>query len=152
MKKLGIDFVDVTTKPVVRRHINKLTLTTIGDVSWPEHVTIFTIPGRIAVQFNVPLIVWGDDTQHEYGGSAASTTKNILDRRWLEEIFGLLGFCVADLIGQAEITANDLVHYRHPSDKDLARVSVTGIFLGYYYPWDCYHKSMMAQGYGFDHG
>ena len=146
MKKLGVDFVEVTTKPVVRRHINKLTLTTIGDLSWPEHVTIFTIPGRMAVQFNVPLIVWGENPQHEYGGPAASTTKNSLDRRWVEEIGGLLGFCVADLIGQAEITANDLVHYRYTSNEDLARLSVTGIFLGYHYPCDCYQKAMMAQG------
>jgi N-acetyl sugar amidotransferase len=150
MKKLGVDFVEVTTNPVVRRRINKLTLTTIGDVSWPEHVTIFTIPVRMAVQFNVPLIVWGENPQHEYGGPAASTTKNILDRRWLEEFGGLLGFRVSDLIGQADITANDLVQYRYPSDEDLARVGVTGIFLGYYYPWDGYQNAMMAQGYGFE--
>ena len=150
MKKLGVDFVEVTTNPVVRRRINKLTLTTIGDVSWPEHVTIFTIPVRMAVQFNVPLIVWGENPQHEYGGPAASTTKNILDRRWLEEFGGLLGFRVSDLIGQAGITANDLVQYRYPSDEDLARVGVTGIFLGYYYPWDGYQNAMMAQGYGFE--
>ncbi len=150
MKKLGVDFVEVTTNPVVRRRINKLTLTTIGDVSWPEHVTIFTIPVRMAVQFNVPLIVWGENPQHEYGGPASSTTKNILDRRWLEEFGGLLGFRVSDLIGQAGITANDLVQYRYPSDEDLARVGVTGIFLGYYYPWDGYQNAMMAQGYGFE--
>lgn len=150
MKKLGVDFVEVTTNPVVRRRINKLTLTTIGDVSWPEHVTIFTIPVRMAVHFNVPLIVWGENPQHEYGGPASSTTKNILDRRWLEEFGGLLGFRVSDLIGQAGITANDLVQYRYPSDEDLARVGVTGIFLGYYYPWDGYQNAMMAQGYGFE--
>lgn len=150
MKKLGVDFVEVTTNPVVRRRINKLTLTTIGDVSWPEHVTIFTIPVRMAVQFNVPLIVWGENPQHEYGGPASSTTKNVLDRRWLEEFGGLLGFRVSDLIGQAGITASDLVQYRYPSDEDLARVGVTGIFLGYYYPWDGYRNAMVAQGYGFE--
>ncbi len=68
MKRLGVDFVEVTTNPVVRRKINKFTLSTIGDVSWPEHVTIFTVPVRIAVQFGVPLIVWGENPQHEYGG------------------------------------------------------------------------------------
>ncbi len=150
MKRLGVDFVEVTTNPVVRRKINKFTLSTIGDVSWPEHVTIFTVPVRIAVQFGVPLIVWGENPQHEYGGPASSTTKNILDRRWLEEFGGLLGFRVSDLIGQLDIQPRDLIQYTYPTDADLARVGVTGIFLGYYYPWDGYRNALMAQGYGFE--
>jgi N-acetyl sugar amidotransferase len=150
MKKLGVDFIEVTTNPVVRRKINNFTLSTIGDVSWPEHVTIFTIPVRIAMQFNVPLIVWGENPQHEYGGPAASTTKNVLDRRWLEEFGGLLGFRVSDLIGQLDIEARDLIQFTYPSDEELARVGVTGIFLGYYYPWDGYRNALVSQGYGFE--
>ena len=150
MKKLGADFVEVTTNPVVRRKINNLTLTTVGDVSWPEHVTIFTIPVRVAVQFKVPLIVWGENSQHEYGGPASSTTKNFLDRRWLEEFGGLLGLRVSDLIGQSGIMARDLIQYTYPSDEELAHVGVTGIFLGYYYPWDGYQNALISQGYGFE--
>ena len=150
MKSLGADFVEVTTNPVVRRKINNLTLTTVGDVSWPEHVTIFTIPVRVAVQFKVPLIVWGENSQHEYGGPASSTTKNFLDRRWLEEFGGLLGLRVSDLIGQSGIMARDLIQYTYPSDEELAHVGVTGIFLGYYYPWDGYQNALISQGYGFE--
>jgi N-acetyl sugar amidotransferase len=150
MKKLGVDFIEITTNPVVRRKINNFTLSTIGDVSWPEHVTIFTIPVRIAMQFNVPLIVWGENPQHEYGGPAASTTKNVLDRRWLEEFGGLLGFRVSDLIGQLDIEARDLIQFTYPSDEELSRVGVTGIFLGYYYPWDGYRNALVSQGYGFE--
>ena len=150
MKSLGADFVEVTTNPVVRRKINNLTLTTVGDVSWPEHVTIFTIPVRVAVQFKVPLIVWGENSQHEYGGPASSTTKNFLDRRWLEEFGGLLGLRVSDLIGQSGIMARDLIQYTYPSDEELAQAGVTGIFLGYYYPWDGYQNALISQGYGFE--
>ncbi len=150
MKNLGVDYVEVTTNPVVRRKINNLTLTTVGDVSWPEHVTVFTIPVRMAVQFKVPLIVWGENSQHEYGGPASSTTKNVLDRRWLEEFGGLLGLRVSDLVGQSGITARDLIQYTYPTDEELAQVGVTGIFLGYYYPWDGYQNALISQGYGFE--
>ena len=57
LKRLGVDYVEITTNPVVRRRINRLALTQVGDISWPEHVTIFTIPVRMAVQFGIPLIV-----------------------------------------------------------------------------------------------
>jgi N-acetyl sugar amidotransferase len=150
MKNLGVDYVEVTTNPVVRRKINNLTLTTVGDVSWPEHVTVFTIPVRMAVQFKVPLIVWGENSQHEYGGPASSTAKSVLDRRWLEEFGGLLGLRVSDLVGQSGITARDLIQYTYPTDEELAQVGVTGIFLGYYYPWDGYQNALISQGYGFE--
>jgi N-acetyl sugar amidotransferase len=150
MKNLGVDYVEITTNPVVRRKINNLTLTTVGDVSWPEHVKIFTIPVRAAVQFKVPLIVWGENPQHEYGGPASSIKKSVLDRRWLEEFGGLLGLRVSDLVGQSGITTRDLIQYTYPTDQELSQVGVTGIFLGYYYPWDGYQNALFSQGYGFE--
>ena len=32
----------------------------------------------------------------------------------------------------------------------MNRVEVSGLFLGYYLPWDGYHNSVIAQGYGFE--
>lgn len=150
LKKQGVDYVEVTSNPIVRRKINRLALTQVGDISWPEHVTIFTIPVRIAVQFNVPLIIWGENSQNEYGGPAAAAENNALTRRWLEEFGGLLGLRVSDLIGQEGIDRMNLIQYTYPSDDELGRVGVTGIFLGYYLPWDGYGNALYAQGHGFE--
>ena len=89
IKNLGIDYIEVSVNPKVRRRINKLALKQVGDISWPEHVTIFTIPVRLAVQLNVPLIVWGENSQHEYGGPAGAAQTDTLTRRWLEEFGGI---------------------------------------------------------------
>ncbi|MBN1994973.1 MAG: N-acetyl sugar amidotransferase [Anaerolineae bacterium] len=150
LKLQGVDYVEVTVNPVVRRNINRLALTQVGDISWPEHVTIFTIPVRIAVQFNIPLIVWGENSQNEYGGPAAAAENNVLTRRWLEEFGGLLGLRVSDLIGQAGIEARHLIQYTYPSDEELQRSGVTGIFLGYYLPWDGYGNALFSQAHGFE--
>ena len=79
LKSLGVDFVEYTTNQGVRRRINKLALCQVGDISWPEHVTIFTLPVRLAVQMGIKLIVWGENPQNEYGGPAAAATGNTLD-------------------------------------------------------------------------
>jgi N-acetyl sugar amidotransferase len=149
LKRLGVDYIEVTTNPVVRRKINYLALTQIGDISWPEHVTIFTIPVRIAVQMKIPLIVWGENSQNEYGGPAGAAENNTLTRRWLEEFGGLLGLRVSDLVRQNIVRQQDLVQYTYPTDDDLRKVGVTGIFLGYYVPWDGYHNALVAQAHGF---
>ena len=150
LKNLGVDYVEFSPNPVVRRKLNRIGLQQVGDISWPEHVGIFTIPVRAAVQFNVPLLVWGENSQNEYGGPAAAAENNVLDRRWLEEFGGLLGLRVSDLIGLEGITAKDLIPYTYPTDEELKRVGVTGLFLGYYLPWDGYANALIAQASGFE--
>lgn len=149
IKKLGVDYVEFTPNPIVRRKLNKIGLTQVGDISWPEHVGIFTIPIRAAVQFGIKLIVWGENSQHEYGGPAADVKNNVLTRRWLEEFGGLLGLRVTDLIGIEDIQKKDMIAYTYPTDEALQRVGVTGIFLGYYLPWDGYSNALIAQAHGF---
>lgn len=150
IRDLGVDHVEVTPNPNVRRRINRLALTQVGDISWPEHVAIFTIPVRIAVQMRVPLIVWGENSQNEYGGPAAAAEDNVLTRRWLEEFGGLLGLRVSDLPDQEGISKRDLIQYTYPTDAELASVGVTGIFLGYYIPWDGWGNALLAQAHGFE--
>ena len=80
---MGIDLIEFTSNRLVRKKLNKLGLETIGDISWPEHVTIFTIPVIFAVKFGIKLIIWGENLQNEYGGPGSSTENNTLDRSWL---------------------------------------------------------------------
>lgn len=149
LKRLGVDHVQMSPNPLVRAKLNRIGLTQVGDISWPEHVGIFTIPVRAAVQFNVPLIVWGENSQNEYGGPASAAENNILNRRWLEEFGGLLGMRVTDLVGSEGLESRHLINYTYPSDEDLQRVGVTGLFLGHYIPWDGMSNALIAQANGF---
>lgn len=150
LKNYGVDYVEFSPNPAVRRKLNRIGLEQVGDISWPEHVGIFTIPVRAAVQFGVPLLVWGENSQNEYGGPAAAAENNVLDRRWLEEFGGMLGLRVTDLIGLEGINARDIIPYTYPSDEELKRVGVTGLFLGHYLPWDGYSNALIVQANGFE--
>jgi N-acetyl sugar amidotransferase len=149
LKRLGVDHVEFSPNPLVRARLNRIGLTEVGDISWPEHVGIFTIPVRAAVQYNVPLIVWGENSQNEYGGPAAAAENNVLTRRWLEEFGGLLGLRVSDLSSTYGIDARHLLPYQYPTDEELRRVGVTGLFLGHYLPWDGLSNALIAQANGF---
>lgn len=150
IKRMGVDYMELSPNPLVRRKLNRIGLMQVGDISWPEHIGIFTIPIRAAVEMNVPLIVWGENSQNEYGGPAAAQEGNTLTRRWLEEFGGLLGLRLTDIVGMDGIEARQLIPYTYPSDAELARVGVTGVFLGYYMPWDGYSNALLAQAHGFE--
>lgn len=150
LKNLGVDYIEISINPKIRKKINRLALNQVGDISWPEHVSIFTIPVRVAVALNVPLLIWGENSQNENGGPAAAAQNNTLTRRWLEEFGGMNGLRVSDLIGQDGIEEKHLIQFSYPSDEDLKRVGVTGIFLGYYLPWDGHNNAFVAQAHGFE--
>ena len=149
IKNLGVDYLEVTPNPSIRVKLNRIGLRQVGDISWPEHVGIFTIPVRAAVQYKIPLIIWGENSQNEYGGPAAAAKNNILNRKWLEEFGGLLGMRVTDMIGMDGIKKRDLITYTYPSDLELKKVGVTGLFLGHYIPWDGISNAIIAQENGF---
>ena len=46
--------------------------------------------------------------------------------------------------------ARDIIPYSYPSDEELKRVGVTGLFLGHYLPWDGYANALIAQANGFE--
>lgn len=152
LRNLGVDQIEVSPNPNVRRVLNRIGLEEVGDISWPEHVGIFTVPVRIAVSFEIPLIIWGENSQNEYGGPATAAQSPHLNRRWLEEFGGLLGLRVSDIPDSTskEISQRDLALYSYPSDDELARVGVTGLFLGHFFPWDGLSNVLISTANGFE--
>jgi N-acetyl sugar amidotransferase len=150
IQNLGVDHIQFSPNPRVRAALNRIGLRYVGDISWPEHVGIFTIPVQAAVAYAVPLIVWGENSQNEYGGPASDAQKPTLDRAWLEEFGGLLGLRVPDVAGLEGLSRRDLLPYLYPTDDDLARVGVTGVFLGHYLPWDGLTNAIVATAHGFN--
>jgi len=149
LKRIGVDIIQYSTSKDVRQKLNRAGLELVGDISWPEHVSIFTVPIQVAVNFNIPLVIWGENPQNEYGGPAASQENSILDRAWLEEFGGLIGLRVDDMVGYEGLDYKDLSMFVYPDDSALNRVGVTGLFLGYYFPWEGYHNKLISQANGF---
>jgi len=149
LQDLGVDLILVKKDPKVYKSMVIEGFKTLGDNEWPDHVGIFTVPAHFAVKFNIPLLLWGENSQFEYGGPAASQENKHLNRRWLEEFGGLLGYRVEDMIGVEGITQKDLYLYTYPSDEEIERVGVTGLFLGHYFSWDTRRQTEVSSAHGF---
>src|SRR3989338_2621883 len=150
LSSLGVDLVYFRKNPVVYKKMVIEGFKRVGDNEWPNHIGIFTVPVNMAVKFKIPLLIWGENSQLEYGGPAAARNKNTLDRRWLEEFGGLLGNRLDDMVGVGGITKKDLLPYTYPSQEELDTVGVTGLFLGYYFPWDARRQVAVIKNYGFN--
>jgi len=149
LNSLGVDLIHIKRNPIVYKKLAKEAFIRTGDNEWQNHLGIFTTVPKFAAKFNIPLIIWGESPQIEYGGPAASKTRNNLDRQWLEEFGGLLGNRITDMIGVDGLTKKDLSLYTYTSDEEINRVGVTGLFLGYYFKWDLREVVKKSKEYGF---
>jgi hypothetical protein len=108
LSKMGMDVVHFKKNSEVYKKMVVESFKRVGDEMWPNHIGIFTIPIMFAVKFNIPLIIWGENPQQEYGGPNIDSVKNrVLNRKWLEEFGGLLGNRIQDIVGVNGITRTD---------------------------------------------
>jgi len=150
ISKLGIDVIHFKKDYEVYKKMVIEGFKMVGDEMWPNHLGIFTIPVIFAVKFNIPLIIWGENSQQEYGGPNLESIKNnLLNRKWLEEFGGLLGYRVQDMIGVNGLTEKNLTPYFYPDDEEIERVGVTGLFLGSYFFWDARKQLEIVKKHGF---
>ena len=150
LKKLNVDCIEFSTKPDTYLKLAKFGLTELGDFQWPEHMGIYTVPVQIAVKYKIPLIVWGENPQLEYGMPTNMDENTILDRTWNEKNGGYF----LDKIKPADMTKygfdkRDLLPYIYPSDEEIREVGVTGIFLGTYIKWEIFKQLELVKGLGF---
>ena len=149
LKSLGFDTIEISNNKKTRAKLNKIGLELIGDIAWPEHVSIFTVPIRFALSYKIPLILWGENPQIEYGGPKKSLNNSKLDRAWLEEFGGLIGLRVNDFIENYEFKEKDLEIYHYPTVKELNKFKIKSIFLGFYENWDSIRNYNIANKNGF---
>jgi N-acetyl sugar amidotransferase len=134
LRDQGFDLIQVSSNRKSYRELVKVGFFKLGDCCWPEHIGIFSAPARVAINYKVPLIIWGENSQFEYGGPASKRENNYLDRNWLEQ-FQMSNHRLSDVVHDG-IPLNSIKSFHYPSDEEIKNVGVTGLFLGYYEKWD----------------
>lgn len=142
--------IEVTPNQMVRGKLNRLGLQLVGDISLPEHMAIFTTPFKMAVNLGIPLIMYGENSQFEYGGPPGSEGAREMTRRWVHEFGGHLGVRPSDLVGHDGITAIDMRDYEFPKTEDMNAAGIEAHFLGQYLPWDSHKNAEIAMECGME--
>jgi N-acetyl sugar amidotransferase len=139
--------IEVTPNRDVRRALNRKGLELVGDISWPEHASIFSAPLRMAVHLGIPTIFYGENPQEAYGGPLGSEQAEQMTRRWISEFGGFLGLRAKDMV-DSEITERHMKDYIPPSQDELDRVGVRAYFLGQFEAWDSRRNAERAMQCG----
>ena len=146
--RLGVDHIDWSINPEVERRFMRKTLIRTGSTAVPMHLAIYTIPLRVAVSFDIPLIVWGENPYMEYGGEEDQIENDRWDHSTALRHAILQGTRPDDWIDD-DLTRKDLEPYFLPPDDAFVDKQIHSLLLGNYLRWDPEESRRVAAAHGF---
>ncbi len=145
---LGVDHIDFQINPKVEKKFLLKALVDYGSTAIPMHMALFSIPLALAARFDIPLVVWGENSADEYAGEGDANRGAHLTGRWLKSFGVTHGTTAKDWISP-ELTEEELTPYFGSSDEDLEAKRIKAVFLGYYLGWDPEKSLAVAEKHGF---
>jgi len=140
-RTLGVDVHTFTPNWQVVRKLMFEALRRRGDFCWHCHTGIFAYPMWVAIEKQVPLVIWGEPSA-EYSSFYGYDEEEEVDERRFNTIVNL-GINAEDMLGMLDdsvsgykVTARDLKPYSYPPLAALRKLKLRSICLGSFIPWD----------------
>lgn len=139
--------------------MNRIGFKLQGDMNWHAHCGIFTAPIQLAVNYKVPLMMWGEHGFMDLGGMHSLNDFVEFTARYRLE-HNLRGYDWYDFtdeglekLGRSEfkegLTAKDLMWAQYPDDDAIDKVGVRGIYLSNFVKWEANdHVKIVKKEYG----
>ena len=105
---------------------------------------IYTYPLHMAVKFNTPLLVYGENINYEYGGAQKKETYSAMEQ---VENGVASGIEVEEILRLEGISKKDLNFFNPPKQNELAKLDP--IYLSYFVEWNSYENYRLASKFGF---
>lgn len=141
------DLLTLTVSPETVKKLTRASLRKMGSLYWHCLAGQTVFPVQTAVKFKVPLIVWGAHQGIDQVGMFSHLDEVEMTRKYRKE-HDLMGFEAEDLVDEFDgVAEREVVQYLYPSDRELERVGVRGIYLNNYLRWDtkAQHEQMIRE-------
>lgn len=136
----------VSMKPniALQKKLMRYCFETYGKPTWYIDRLIYTFPLKMALRYNTPLLIYGENVSQEYGGSDAEDTysaKAILKNGVASDMD------YDELVANAGVKMSELVSTIAPSEDELDKLDP--IYVSYFIPWNSFVNYENAKKNGF---
>lgn len=142
-EEFGCPIISLKPNRKIQKKIMRKTFEKYGKPTWLLDRLIYTYPLLMALKFNTPLLVYGENVSYEYGGADAEETysaKGIL-------MNGVASDIPLEELLDEDITEQDLCMTVAPTKEELEQLDP--IYLSYFVEWDSYKNYVFAKKRGF---
>lgn len=136
LKKLGVDFVSFTPNWKLVRKLMLISLRDKGDFCWHCHTGISSYPFQVAIEKDIPLIIWGESSTEYTNYYKTQEFHNIGEDSYNK--IANLGISADDMQFRlnGEFSMRDLKPFSFPSKRDVLSKGISSFPLGNYIKWD----------------
>ena len=134
----------------VLKKLNRICFKKMGDMNWHNHCGIKTVPVQMAVRYNIPLVIWGEIISDISGMYDPEDFVEYSAR--VRHEHSLRGYEWYDLIKDPvdKLTEKDVLWAKYPTDDEILRVGVRGLYIGNFFKWDPNaHSELVRDKYAF---
>jgi len=126
------------------RRATRLAFEEFGEPLRFIEAAIYTVPFKMAIKLNIPLIVFGENSAYEYGTSSKDTPSA------KETIINMFKKIDLNFWIEKEFTKEELNAIVPPSKEELDKaIEPEVIFMSYFEPWSSVSHLEIAKKYGF---
>lgn len=141
------DLISFNLSPDVVRRMVRIAFEELGSPTWPIDRAIYCFPIRMALNMNIPLVVYGENVGWEYGGVQGDQRESFSAK---EQIYNDVAKAVPfDLWHRNGISERELNMLKYPTREETDRSGIDPIYLSYFIRWDGYRNYEVAKKYGF---
>jgi len=142
LSKLGFDIFRFYPNQEIMPILVRRSFYEDGDPCTSHEFMLYSVPARVAIQYNVGLIMWAENPQQIYGNPG-----NVKDASEQRNIGGLWGRPAKHWVWEG-VTEQDLISFEHPEPEEIKEANVKAIYLSDYEKWD----SRIVAKFAIEHG
>ncbi len=139
----GCDIISMKPNIQAQKKVMKYTFEKYGKPTYFIDRYIYTYPLHMAVKFNTPLLIYGENVSYEYGGAGAKESYSAKDQ--INNGVGS-GIPTEELLIDG-VTMKDLNFFEPPCQEDIDKLDP--IYLSYFVEWNSFKNYEIAKKYGF---
>jgi N-acetyl sugar amidotransferase len=148
LENFNINFIHFKFDKKISNTLSKIGLLEVGDIEWLENVAINTVTLWIAIKLRIDKILWGENSQSEYGGPKnMRNSKVMFHRQWFLKFGGTLNLNIKKIEKKYRINNSAFEYLQYPKLDQLKNIKA--YFLGYFFEWDSFNNFEFAKKRGF---
>lgn len=144
-EEFGCDIISIKPNIKVQKKLLRKTFEKYGKPTWYIDRLIYTYPIHMALKFGIPLVVYGENINYEYGGKQRKETYSAKEQIY-NDVAGEIPW---DELLDDGISMKDLSFCVYPSKEEIANAKLEPIYLSYFVRWNSYRNYLFAKKRGF---
>lgn len=141
----GYSHIHISTNKIILDELNRLGFIHKGFPYYGWLIAIHTAVIQVANSLKIPLVMYGEDGEIEYGGSTAKKDTSFYDIKYMKDIYleGGHEYLLDMVKNNLQLTDNEMFMWKFPENSNEMRFSHWSFWEG----WDSYRNYVVAKDY-----